>query len=105
MSDSLTFQNLLKNRKLLPAEKFENFLAFDKECKIKLLSLISAGSCIKNNLHNDFRVKISFMARDLIVWIFSCNKCILVTMSVKVFVSQGWVKAEITIHCNSVLIS
>ena len=28
-----------KNRKLLPAEKFGNVLAFDKESKTKLLSL------------------------------------------------------------------
>ena len=38
-SENLTFQNLLKNRKLLPAEKFGNILAFDKESKRKLLSL------------------------------------------------------------------
>ena len=38
LSESLTFQNLLKNRKLLPAEKFGNILAFDKE-STKLLSL------------------------------------------------------------------
>ena len=39
LSDSLTFQNLLKNKKLLPAEKFRNILVFDKESKTKLLSL------------------------------------------------------------------
>ena len=53
LSESLTFQNLLKNRKLLPAEKFGNILAFDKESKTKLLSLISAEGFIKNNLNND----------------------------------------------------
>ena len=46
----LTFQNLLKNRKLLPVEKFGNIWAFDKESKRKLLSLISADIYIKNNL-------------------------------------------------------
>ena len=39
MSENLTFHNLLKNRKLLPAEKFRNILAFDKESKRKLSSL------------------------------------------------------------------
>ena len=38
LSESLTFQNLFKNRKLLPAEKFRNILAFDKESKTKLIS-------------------------------------------------------------------
>ena len=52
LSESLSFQNLLKNRKLLPAEKFGNILAFDKESKRKLLSLISADSFIKTNLHS-----------------------------------------------------
>ena len=42
LSENLSFQNLLKNRKLLPAEKFGNILTFDKESKRKLLSLISA---------------------------------------------------------------
>ena len=46
----MTFQNLLKIRKLLPAEKFGNIVAFDKESERKLLSLISADSFIKNNL-------------------------------------------------------
>ena len=65
MPESLTFQNLLKNRKLLPGEKLENFLAFDKESKTKLLSLtvISADSFIENNLYNDFRAERSFMAK------------------------------------------
>ena len=31
---------MLKNRKLLPTEKFPNILAFGKESKRKLLSLI-----------------------------------------------------------------
>ena len=48
LSESLTFQNLLKNRKLLPAEKFANILTFDKESKTKLLSLASADGFIKN---------------------------------------------------------
>ena len=46
-SEHLIFQNLLKNIKLLPAEKFGNTLAFDKKSKRKLLSLISADSLIK----------------------------------------------------------
>ena len=53
----------MKNRKLLHAEKFENNFVFDKESKAKLLSLILADSFIKNNLYNDFRVEISFMAK------------------------------------------
>ena len=56
LTQSLTFQNVLKNGKLLPAEKFGNILGFDKESKTKLLSLISADIFIKNNLYNDFRV-------------------------------------------------
>ena len=51
LSENLSFQNLLKNRKLLPAEKFGNILTFDKESKRKLLSLMSADSLIKNNLY------------------------------------------------------
>ena len=38
-----------------------------------------------------------------ILWIFSCNKFILMRLWVKVFVSQEWVQAEITV--NSELIS
>ena len=41
LSDNVTFQNLLKNRKLLPSEKLRNILDFDKEPKRKLLSHIS----------------------------------------------------------------
>ena len=52
----ITFQILLKNRKLLSAETFGNIFAFDKKSKRKLLSLISADSFIKNNLIYDFRV-------------------------------------------------
>ena len=40
LSENLTFQNLLKNRKLLPAEKLGklgNILAFDKESERKLV--------------------------------------------------------------------
>ena len=38
-------------------------LAFDKDSKTKLISLISEDSFIKNNLYNNFRVEISFMAK------------------------------------------
>ena len=62
MSENLTFQNLLKSRKLLRAEKLGNTLAFGKS-KRKLLSFISADSFIKNNLICDFRVKISFIPK------------------------------------------
>ena len=40
----------VKNRRLLPSEKFGNILAFDKKSERKLLSLISADSFITNNL-------------------------------------------------------
>ena len=40
LPENLTFQNLLKNRKLIPAEKFWNTLAFDKERKRKLHKLL-----------------------------------------------------------------
>ena len=49
MSKNLAFQNMLKDMKLLPTEKFWNILAFDKESKRKLLTLISADSFIRNN--------------------------------------------------------
>ena len=42
--ERFTFQNLLKNRNLLPAKKFGNFLAFEKESKKKSLSLMPADS-------------------------------------------------------------
>ena len=51
ISENFTFQNLLKYRKLLPPEKFGNVLAFYKESKRKLLSLLSADSFIKNKLY------------------------------------------------------
>ena len=51
LSENLTFQNVLKNIKLLPAEKFGNILAFEKESKRKPLSLIWVDSFIKNNLY------------------------------------------------------
>ena len=63
MSKSLTFQNLLKNRKLLPAETFWNILAFDKESKNKLLSL-----SLKIIYIYDFRVEISFMPKLKTFW-------------------------------------
>ena len=40
LSESPTFQTLLKNRKLLPPEKFGNVLAFDKESKTKKTVLL-----------------------------------------------------------------
>ena len=49
LSENLTFENLLKNKTLLPAEKLGNILAFDKESKRKLLSVISADSFIEKN--------------------------------------------------------
>ena len=47
LSESLTFQNPLKNKKLLVAETFGNILAFDKESKRKLLSLIQQTVLMK----------------------------------------------------------
>ena len=99
--------------KLLPSEKSRNILDFDKESKRKLLSLISAGSFI-----NDLRVQIFFMPKWKIFWfqktfikiswIFSCNKCIIVRLWLKLFISHGWMQTEITVHnikhFNSVLI-
>ena len=32
------------------------------------------------------------------LWIFSCNKCILVRLWVKLFVSKGWIQTEIAVH-------
>ena len=78
---------------------------FDKESKKKLLSLISAG----NFIIYDIRVEISLMPINgkffdfkknsmQILWIVSCHKCIFARLWVKVFVSQGCVHAEITVH-------
>ena len=49
-----------KKRKVLPSEKLGNILAFDKESKIKLLSLIATDSFIKYNLYMyiNFKVEI-----------------------------------------------
>ena len=41
LSENLTFQNLLKNRKPLPAEKLGKILVFEKEFKRKQLLHIS----------------------------------------------------------------
>ena len=97
----------VKKKKLLAAEKFGNILAFDEESKRKLLSHISADIFIKNNIAYNFRVEISFISKwkifwfrknfIQILWIFSCNKCILVGLWVKVFVSREWVQEEITV--------
>ena len=35
-----------------------------------------------------------------ILWIFSCNRNILVRLWVKIFLSQGWEQAEIAVHIN-----
>ena len=63
LSESLTFQNPLKNKKLLLAETFGNILAFDKESKRKLLSLIQQTVLMKIIYTYDFRVEISFMPK------------------------------------------
>ena len=65
-------------------------------------------SFIKNNLMNNFRVEISLMPKWKMfcfqknfiqtLWIFRCNICILVRLCVEVFVLQGLVQAEITVH-------
>ena len=49
--------NLLKNRNLLPAEKFGNILAFGKESKRKLILLTLADSFIKNDLYRTLGLK------------------------------------------------
>ena len=102
LSENLTFRNLLKSRTLIPAEKFQNLLAFDRWSKRK----ISEDSFIKINLIYVFRVEIFLcfngkffdFKKFQILWIFSCNKCILLSLWVKVFVSQGWVHWEIAVH-------
>ena len=53
---------MLKNRKLLTAEKLGNILAFDKESERKL-SYISADSFIENNIVYNFMVEIFFMPK------------------------------------------
>ena len=56
--ERFTFQNLLKNRNLLPAKKFGNFFAFEKESKKSHYHLCQQ-TVFENNLYNDFRVEIS----------------------------------------------
>ena len=112
LSESSTFQNILKNRKQLPAEIFVNILLLTKNLKQSYYH--SAGSFIENNLNNEFKVEISLMAKWKIFWFqktafqyywFLVAINVFLWDWVKVFVSQGWVQAEITIHYNSVLIS
>ena len=52
LSENLAFQNLLKNKKLLSAEKFGNILTFDKESENLKENYyqISGDSVIKNNI-------------------------------------------------------
>ena len=47
----------VKKKKLSPAEKVGNILAFDKESKRRLVSLSSIDSFIKKNLLYHFRVE------------------------------------------------
>ena len=106
LSENFTFQNLLKNRKLLPAEKLETSWLLTKNLKESYYH-ISADSFIKNNIAYDFRVEISFISKWTIfwfqknsiqiLWIFSRKKCIFVRLRVKVFVSQESVQTEVTV--------
>ena len=85
-------------------------MAFGKESKEKLLSLILADSFIKiiDIYIYEFRVETPFMPKWTIfwfqnifiqiLWIFSCNKCILARLGVKVFVSQEWVQAKTKVN-------
>ena len=81
----------------------------------------------KNNLYDyicnvydrysyEFRVDISIMTKCKmfkfqnknkqniqILWIFSCNRHILVRLSVKVLLSQEWVQAEITVYIYTII--
>ena len=99
----------VKNRKLLPTEKFPNILAFDKESKRKLLSLISSrDSFLKNNLYIwplSWNFFYTFMENFLIskklhsdVMDSQLQYMYSWRLWVKVFISQGWVQAEITEH-------
>ena len=44
------------------------------------------------------RWKVLFFQKNIQIWIFSFDKCILVRLWVNVFISQGWIQAEITVH-------
>ena len=55
LSENLTVQNMLKNWKLLPAERYGNILTFDKESKRE--SVISADSFVKSNLNMNLGLK------------------------------------------------
>ena len=65
-------------------------MAFDKESKKELLSLIPQTVLLKIIYINNFRFEISFLSK------IDCGK--------KAFVSQGRVQTGITINYNSVLI-
>ena len=62
LAENLTFQNLWKEKKLLPPKKkLKYILPFDKESKEKPLNLVSTDSVIKNNNLHDSGVKISII--------------------------------------------
>ena len=63
LSKSLTFQNILKNRKLLPTETCGNILAFDKESKKSYYDLYQQTVLLKIIPIYDFKVEISFMSK------------------------------------------
>ena len=80
----------------LPAENLGNILAFDKETKRKLLSLISAGRFIKNN-----QTKNSFRYYEFSVAImYFCE-----TGQNCLYHKDGYSQKLQYIHYNSVLIS
>ena len=90
---SYTFQSLLKNITLLPAEKFGNINLYQQTVLLKIIY--------------DFRIEISFMEKQKfliskktpfryvfsIAIMYSCE-----TVWVKVLVSKGWLQSEITIQ-------
>ena len=83
LSKKMTFvrksyiQNLLKNRKPLPAETFWNILGFDKESKSKQLTLSSFFK--SNNLYMTLGLQMSWFQKSSIqiLWTFSINRYIL----------------------------
>ena len=70
-------------------------MAFHKVSERKLLTLTSADSFVKNNNVYEFQISKNPIQ---ILWFFNYNRHILVILWVRVFVSQGWIQAEVAVN-------
>ena len=86
-----TFQNLLKIRTLIPAEKFGNINLYQQTVLLKTIY-----DFIQDLNFFYGRIEVFDFKKTPFRYIFNYNKCILVRLWVKVLVSKGWVQSEIT---------